>query len=322
MNINMILDGNYMLYRSVFLLHRLKTLYVDLETLMLNDYNNLTNDYHYDMIYFVSDSKKSWRKMINPEYKLGRKKDADIDWNFVFDTFDKVKDVIKNRHNCLLYQIDPFEGDDIIAHIVNESNKQGYSNFIVSNDGDIHQLLKFSVADNYINMMYNHKFSDEKIYVPKNYQVFMHHLESLEVDLFDLTDDNDFVNFFEKVKQKSKVVAVDGEESFFKKIVGGDGGDNILSVVKFTKEIRGIGDVGADSVWKMYKEKFPHEIDFDSNNFIERLCDILSIYRKNKEVDFRKKVAENIRKSRIMTRLDNKYLPDGLYQQLLENVKV
>ena len=105
-------------------------------------------------------------------------------------------------------------------------------------------------------------------------------------------------------------------------IVGGDGGDNILSVVKFTKEIRGIGDVGADSVWKMYKEKFPQEIDFDSNNFIERLCDILSIYRKNKELDFRKKVAENIRKSRIMTRLDNRYLPDGLYKQLLENVKV
>ena len=68
-NMNLILDGNYQLYRSVFILHKLKTLYGDLETLLLNDYNNITNAYPFNVIYFISDSKKSWRKMIYPEYK-------------------------------------------------------------------------------------------------------------------------------------------------------------------------------------------------------------------------------------------------------------
>ena len=72
-NLNLIVDGNYMLYRSVFILHRLRTLYGDLETLLLSDYNNITNSYPFSLIYFVSDSKKSWRKIIYSEYKGKRK---------------------------------------------------------------------------------------------------------------------------------------------------------------------------------------------------------------------------------------------------------
>ena len=117
-NLSLIVDGNYFLYRAVFILHRLKTLYGDLETLLLHDYNNLSNAFPFTKIYFVSDSKKSWRKSLYPEYKGKRKKDLDIDWEFVFETFEKFKDSIKGRHNCLLYQIDPFEGDEIgRAHV-------------------------------------------------------------------------------------------------------------------------------------------------------------------------------------------------------------
>ena len=319
---NLVLDGNYLLYRAVFLLNKLKTLYGDLDTLLLNDYNNMTNGYPFNCIYFVSDSKKSWRKNIYPEYKQGRKKDIDIDWEFVFDTYDKFQQNIKQRHNCLVYKIDPFEGDDIIAHIVSESNKEGTSNYIVSNDGDIHQLLKFSVVDNYINVMYNHKFNDEKLYVPKNFELFIAHLESMETDIFDLNNDNDFVHFIEKVKQRSKIVQVNKEESYFKKLVAGDSGDNVMSVVKFTKDTRGIGSTGADVVWNMFKARYPGEIDFDSDDFINKLIEILSIYRKNKDDDFKTKVFERIKFSRRLTRLDGRYLPDGMYETLRNQVKI
>jgi 5'-3' exonuclease len=312
-----------MLYRAVFILHRLKTLYGDLETLLLNDYNNITNAYPYALIYVVSDSKKSWRKSCYPEYKGTRKKEEKIDWEFVFDTFDKFKENIKHRHNCLLYQIDPFEGDDIIAHIVKETNKEGGSTMIVSNDGDLHQLLKFSTADNYINMIYNHKFQDEKLFVPENYRIFLKYIEDTTVgDIFDMNDDIDFINYFDKLTSKAKIVSVNPEESYFKKVVAGDGGDNIMSVVKFTKDTRGIGAAGADTVYAMYKQKYPNDIDFDSDDFIKNLCDILSIYRKNKEFDFKNKVHENIITSRKLTRLDDKYLPEGMYQILLDNIKI
>lgn len=322
-NLSLLVDGNYMLYRSVFILHRLKTLYGDLETLLLNDYNNITNAYPFNIIYFISDSKRSWRKNYYSAYKEGRKKEEKIDWDFVFDTFDKFKENIKSRHNCLEYQIDPFEADDIIAHIVNENNKDGGSNLIVSNDGDLHQLLKFSTVDNYINMIYNHKFQDEKLFVPQNYNIFIKHVEdTTEGDIFDLNDDIDFINYFDKITTKAKIVEINSEESYFKKVVSGDSGDNILSVVKFTKETRGIGDAGAETVYAMYKQKFPEEIDFDSDEFVKNLCDILSIYRKNKELNFKEKVHENILMSRLLTRLDGKYLPNGMQQVLFNNIKI
>jgi len=323
-NLSLVIDSNYMLYRSVFILHKLRTLYGDLETLLLNDYNNITNAYPFNVIYVVSDSKKSWRKNIYPEYKGKRKKDLDIDWEFVFDTFDKFKESIKHRHNCLLYQIDPFEGDDVIAHIVTETNKEGGSNLILTNDGDIHQLLKFSTTENYINFIYNHKFQDEKLYMPQNYSIFLQHIEdTTEGDIFDLADDNiDFMNFFHKVTSKAKVVPINKEESYFRKLVAGDAGDNILSVVKFTKETKGIGVKGAETVYSMFKQRYPEDIDFDSNEFIDNLCEILIIYRKNKDEDFKDKLTEKIKMSRILTRLDGIYLPTGYRQILYDNIKI
>ena len=322
-NLSLVVDGNYFLMRAVFILHRLKTLYGDLETLLLNDYNNITNAYPFNVIYFVSDSKISWRKKFYPEYKGKRKKDVDIDWEFVFNTFDTFKENIKRRHNCLLYQIDPFEGDDIIAYIVNETNKEEGSNLILSNDGDIHQLLKFSVNDNYINMQYNHKFQNEKLFVPIDYSIFLKHIEDTDGgDIFDLNDDTDFLNYFDKITSRAKIVPVNNEESYFRKIVSGDSGDNILSVVKFKKDMRGIGDAGSKTVYEMYKQKYPNEIDFDSDEFLENLCNILSIYRKNKEDNFREKVMENIKMSRKITRLDGKYLPEGYEKLLYDNIKI
>jgi len=322
-NMNLVLDGNYCLYRSVFILHKLRTLYGDLETLLLNDYNNISTAYPFNMIYFISDSKANWRKQIYKEYKGKRKKDEKIDWEFVFDTFDKFKEIIKTRHNCLTYQIDPFEGDDIIAHIVTESNKEGISNLMLSNDGDLHQLLDFSTTGNYINLMYNHKYQNEKLFVPENYRIFLKHIEdTTQGDIFDLNDDIEFINYFDKITSRATIAEVDKEKSYFKKVVAGDSGDNILSVVKFTPTTKGIGDTGSNKVYDMYKQKYPNDIDFDSDEFIDNLCDILYIYRKNKEDDFKEKVKENIITSRTLTRLDGKYLPDGFHQILYENIKI
>lgn len=322
-NTNLIIDGNYMLYRAVFILHKLRTLYGDLETLLFNDYTNITNAYSFNTIYFISDSRTSWRKAFYKDYKGKRKKEEKIDWEFVFETFDNFKEAIKSRHNCLTYQIDPFEGDDIIAYLVKESNKEGYSNFIVSNDGDLHQLLTFSTAENYINLIYNHKFQNEILYAPKDYNIFLKHIEeTTQGDIFDLNEDIEFINYFDKVTSRAKIAEVSNEKSYFKKLVAGDSGDNILSVVKFSSTTKGIGEAGSNKVYDMYKERYPEDINFDSDIFVDRLCDILSIYKKNKEEEWKDKVKENIIMSRKLTRLDSKYLPDGFKEILKENVKI
>lgn len=319
----LILDGNYLLYKSVFILNKIKTLYGDLETLLLKDYNNISTNFQYDMIYFVSDSRQSWRKKIYPEYKEGRKRDIDIDWGFVFETYESFKEIITTKHNCQVFTIDHFEGDDIIAHLVRETNKEGYSNIIISNDNDIQQLLNFSTSDDYINIMYNHKFNDERLFLPKNYNIFFNHIEeNSEQDIFNLNNDSEFLSFIETLKNKCTLVEVDSEKSYFQKIITGDKGDNILSPIKINKTMRGIGKAGGETVWSMYKSKYPGDINFDSKTFVDNLTDIISIYKKIKDEDYLKTIKENIIFSRKLTRLDSNYLPKGMLKILQENINI
>lgn len=320
---NLIVDGNYILYKSVFILNKIKTLYGDLETLLLKDYNNISTYFQYDMIYFVSDSRQSWRKKIYPEYKEGRKRDTDIDWGFVFETYESFKEIITTKQNCQVFTIDHFEGDDIIAHIVRETNKEGHSNIIISNDNDIQQLLNFNTSNDYINIMYNHKFNDERIFVPQNYNIFFNHIEeNSEQDIFNLNNDSEFLSFIETLKNKCTLVEVDNEKSYFLKIVTGDKGDNILSPIKIDKTMRGIGKAGCETVWNMYKSKYPGNINFDSNTFVDNLTDIISIYKKIKDKDYLKTIKENIIFSRKLTRLDSNYLPKGMLKILQENINI
>ena len=54
-------------------------------------------------------------------------------------------DLMKNNPKIDQIRIDYAEGDDIIAYIVNENNKLGYSNVIIASDSDLHQLLRFDL---------------------------------------------------------------------------------------------------------------------------------------------------------------------------------
>ncbi len=86
--------------------------------------------------------------------------------------------------------------------------------------------------------------------------------------------------------------------------------------------LEGIAEKGSETVYAMFKQKYPDEINFDSDEFVKNLCDILSIYKKNKEDEFIEKITENIKFSRTLTRLDEKYLPLGYKQILLDNIKI
>ena len=74
----------------------------------------------------------------------------------------------------------------------------GISNIIIAADGDIHQKVRFDLALEYINIMYNYKFSDERTYWPKNYNVFMKEMiKNTKKTLWDMNDDNEFLTFLE-----------------------------------------------------------------------------------------------------------------------------
>ena len=135
--INLLIDGNYMLHKSVFMLYSSKTLYGDLDTLLHIEFEKLRNLYSFDNVFFLTDDRASWRKKDFPEYKGTREKDQTIDWTFVYKTYDEFKDRLREKINVKLIHVSQAEGDDLVAYITKESNKIGYSNLIISSDGDL-----------------------------------------------------------------------------------------------------------------------------------------------------------------------------------------
>lgn len=323
MKINLIIDGNYLMQKSVFILYKLRNLYTDLPIILDKDFNTITNLYYFNKIYFVSDSRGNWRKNFYEQYKGTRKKNEKIEWKTVYELFNKFKYEIKNK-KCEIYQIDNLEADDIISYIVKESNKKGYSNMIIANDSDLYQLLHYDIVSKYINFMYNFKFNDERVFLPSSYQLFIDEVES-SVGIDDMFggeggDDLDFINFIKGLTTTKKVIDVDSEKELFIKIIGHNK-DNIKSI--YMKGNRGIGKVGAERIYNFYKDTYPEIIDFNSDVFKDRVIESVKYYKHlngNSDVDheMRKRLNVNLK----LVKLDQRSIPNNLYEKMQEKIKV
>ena len=321
MKASLIIDGNYLLNKDVFILYEMRTLYSDLGTLLRKDLTNLTKKYSFDHIYFVSDSKMRWRQEYYKEYKQNRKADTKIDWDFVYNEYTIFRNEIKNLPHVQSYQVDWAEGDDLISYIVDENNKKGISNVIVAADGDIHQKVRFDLGLEYINIMYNYKFSDERTYWPKNYNVFLKEMNKVAgSSLWDMNDDNEFLTFLEDLEYKTKTEEVSPEETLFCKMVAGDKKDNVPSV--YIKNDRGIGKTGGKTIYRLYKETNKENIDFDSDNFINTLTELISYSRKITDNIVVEDVKQKLIRNRKLLKLDENYLPLEIKEQMIEKVKI
>jgi 5'-3' exonuclease len=246
--------------RVVFTLAKSNMLYGSLNRSLETAVTSYRKWFPFDKVYLVSDSKdKSWRKSLYTKYKENRKKDTDIDWNFVYTQYKEFKDNMSTKGFKIL-ETSGIEGDDWISYITEISNKKGMSNIIVSNDHDIKQLLRYDTNDNYINIMTNEIFNKTKLFMPRNYEIFFNNLKKMDNnDIFNLNDNNDFLKLINGFIEQYEVQEINSIESLLIKIISGDTSDNIDSVwVTYTDtgKKRGIGQAGAESIVEQYIKEF------------------------------------------------------------------
>jgi len=94
---------------------------------------------------FCFDSRKSFRKMIYPEYKAKRKKDTTKDWDSLFEQIKQLRcDILPALGFKNIFIATGYEGDDLIAYII-EQNIGGdvFPTIIVSTDNDVLQLIDY-----------------------------------------------------------------------------------------------------------------------------------------------------------------------------------
>ena len=281
MGVDLIIDGNFILSKLVFTLHKHNLLFGGLHKALENNITGYRKWYPFANVFLVSDSKeKSWRKKIITEYKGTRKKDTDIDWNFVYTAYGEFKEEVKSTMKVL--EAPHIEGDDWISYLTEKANLEGRSVIIVSNDYDIKQMVSYSLDPLTINLMTNEMYNKEKLFLPKNYQVFLNKLSRLpNDDIFNLNDNVEFSGLLDNFINKYEVHEIDPMESLIIKVISGDSSDNIGSVWSVTKngKKRGIGAAGAKTIYDEYLLEFG-EVNLLDPDLHENIADLICEKKK------------------------------------------
>ena len=307
----LLMDGNYLLHRNVFILAKDRLLFGNLEESLHTTTNSYSKWFPFSNVHFISDSKTNWRKIIYPEYKANRKRSEDIDWEFVNITYDNFKKSPSSRYNVL--ENDLLEGDDWIAYLTRYYNKRGESVLIVSNDGDIKQLL--DDGNDYINIMVNENNLNNNIFLNEDYKTWLSKFDD-RVGLPSLFDDSvnenrELYNFIKELISKREIKEIKTDKVLFEKIVGGDRGDNVKSV--YIKNNRGIGEKTAEKIYNKYIEYFGTP-KFDEECF-DKMTDIIIEQKKLESNEF-ENIKDNILLNNKLVNLQT--LPNKVIKKIQE----
>jgi 5'-3' exonuclease len=313
---DLVIDGNYILSKNTFTLHKNNLLFGALHKSLENTVNNYRKWYPFANVYLVSDSKeKSWRKQLTTNYKATRKKDSDIDWTFVYNAYGEFKDSMKGLVKVL--EAPHVEGDDWISFLVTKANNEGRSTIIVSNDYDIKQIVNYGLDPLFINIMTNEMYNKEKLFLPRNYQIFLNKVSKLPSDdIFNLNDNTDFLLLLDKFINKYEINEINPVESLMVKIISGDTSDNIgsvWSVVKNGKK-RGIGAKGAQSIYDEYIVEFG-EINLADPDLYENIADLICEKKKLSKTQI-ESIVDNIKDNMKLIDLRLHNLPDEIVEKM------
>lgn len=326
--VNLNFDGNYLLHKNVFTLHKINTLYGDLYNALTNNIEKYIAMHSWDNIFIISDSKKkSWRKQTLDTYKATRVKPEDIDWDFVFETYETWKKDMSEKYNVL--EADHIEGDDWITSIVRKTNIKGYSNVVISSDCDMNQLLGYRLHSSgktpFINMQINDHTGKEKIFLPEGWELYKAEIgENINDDVFALDNSASWADFFVRLTDNWTVEEVNPTEVLFVKLVSGDKSDNIKSIyqtVVKSGKIQEIGEAGALKIWNFYKDNYGLNVDTKSE---ELRGDIVNCLERVKKLDLteqrRSDVVEKINRNISIIELHHRHFPEWVSEAIIDKL--
>lgn len=333
MKMNLIIDGNYILYKNVYTLVKMKTLYGDLPQALINNFRKYTEMATWNQQFFVSDGSASWRKQFYDQYKATRKKDKTIDFDFAFQVYKEFKEHMENK--CCVLEANGVEGDDWINVVTRKSNSLGIGCMIVSADKDMNQRLKYKLDPLYMNVQVEDYTTYEKIFLPQGFELFLDKMRTADErdhDLFNLPDISRCEYMLDSLINRLQVKAIDPVESLFIKLVCGDKGDNVKSIFETPQNLKdggtrmiGVGEATGQKMWVKYQEKFDNHVvslDTGSSDFsdavIEALINVKSLELTKMERDnVRDKLAFNAR----MMELHHKHLPKEIMSSIATKLK-
>jgi 5'-3' exonuclease len=336
----LIIDGNYFLFRTLYVIpRRSKTKAIlDTEEDIQSFMSKLATDFSYqvrlfdgliDKIVWTVDS-KSWRKDFYPEadYKGNRKQGNDINW----ENFSKVADDLLSilaKRGVIVSKIDGAEADDLIYAWNTESLANNKSVIMLSGDRDMIQLVNKAT-----NGSYSILFSpaNSKLYTYQGFSEWMESDEESEyTDIFDImkvsvSTENQTKKLFQALVKKKKVslIETDPEEFKFVKILIGDNGDNVPPAYWYALNDRryGISEAKAVKIVEQFKLKYGglSSMYLYNNECITDLANI-TIKTMNAKHMSRERIISNIRSNINLMILSSSTIPEGILEDMFRSIE-
>tara|TARA_R100000951_G_scaffold90833_1_gene79160 strand:+ start:3790 stop:5025 length:1236 start_codon:yes stop_codon:yes gene_type:complete len=341
-----VIDGNYFLFRTLYVLPRkskkAEMLGTEEDTKVFM--RKLATDFAYqirlfegliDKVVWTQDS-RSWRKDFYPEaeYKGNRKQDSSINWaNFSKVTEEFTQLLIKQ--GVIYSKVDGAEGDDLMYAWNTECLANDKSVIMFTGDRDLVQLVNKSTNNNTHTILFSP--AHKKLYT---YQGFSEWLTSEEKetsnDLFDVlkvssSPESQSKKLLSSIisKKKVSVVEVDPEEFRFRKVLTGDSGDNVppaywyVSKPKNGKSRRyGVSESKATAIIAEFKEKhgsLSHMYLYE-DGYITDLANILIRHMKAKHMS-REQIISNLKSNVNLMVLSSHTIPEGILDEMFQSVE-
>jgi 5'-3' exonuclease len=165
--------------------------------------------------------------------------------------------------------------------------------------------------------MTNEMYNQEKVFMPKNYQIFLNRISKLSNDdIFSLNDNSNFINLMEKFTTKYNLNVIDPVESIVLKMISGDKSDNIKSAWSIVKDgkKRGIGITGAKSIYEKYLIEFG-ETNLNDPELYENIADLICEKKKLSKTTI-ESIVDNIKVNVRMMDLRIENLPEYIVKKM------
>lgn len=340
----LLVDGNFITYRTVSIVQPNSDtkIRVDSKEDMAMFIRKIAIDFCsqvrlfdglFDQVVWTID-RKSWRKTYYPEaeYKANRVVDETINWDNVNQIRDEFLDIMKQNGVCVSV-VEGAEGDDLICEWSKYLQSKRKPSIILSGDKDLNQLVYFD------NISYCIQYSPitSKLYGAPGFEKWLNSAveDEKKVDIFNITRPSkaaDKMLLHDIVRQKSlTVVEVDTLDFIFKKVLTGDGGDNVKPAFNYVKpnktgkEINhGISEGKAEKIVEEYKLNEELKIDdLYGNEYTEELAKITYKIMKAEGIMNVHQIAQNIKMNAILVALNNLSIPkkvsEAIKADIIEN---
>jgi len=225
--------------------------------LTLASVNQVVRNHQIDHVVFCLEG-KSWRKAVYEPYKKNRIVDTlsqteeEIEENKMFwDTYEKFTTYLKEKTNVSVLRHENAEADDLIARFIHLHPND--THYIISTDSDYVQLIAPNV------LQYN-GVTNELVTINGYFK------------------DNGKPVIDKKTKEQ-KLLEGTPEYLLFKKIIRGDGGDNVFSAYPGVREVGSKNKVGIKEAFEDRDKQ-----GFNWNNFmLQRWTDHNNVEHKVRE---------------------------------------